>query len=145
MEGNVRLVSHDPAVVRRTGDVEQIPLPELDGGSVWERGRRRPSQHQSHMLDGASVAPDRRADMDRPLPARLVSCPADRDVAEPDDLESAVRHLPNFIGILKSFENDRRLHGNLRSGACLPNDAALPPSPSLPMFTPRSTTSCSSR
>src|SRR5687768_5535417 len=87
MQGDVGFVPHHPAVVRYRWDVENVARAELDHSAIAERGRGGPGEHQSDMLDLASLGADGRTNVNRPLPPWLVGRPADGESGDLDDLE----------------------------------------------------------
>jgi hypothetical protein len=88
--------------VRHRRDVEQLARPQLDDAPVVERGRRDARDDEPDVLDRSPRRPDRRPDVLRPSPPRLIGRTADGDAGQSHDLESALRHLPDFIGSLKA-------------------------------------------
>src|SRR5262249_26501115 len=64
------------------------------------------------LLDRAPIGDRGRSHVRRPSPAGLIGCPPDAEIAESDDLESAVRHLADFVRGLEALEShgfDHRL------------------------------------
>jgi deferrochelatase/peroxidase EfeB len=99
---------------------------ELDDAAVLERGGRRARDHQADVLDLAARLADAGADVQRPLPARLVGGAADRQAADVDDLEAALLHLADLVRRVEAFQYDVDVHRGRAEKSVLKAIAASP-------------------
>jgi hypothetical protein len=84
--------------------IEEIPRMELDH-AILERDGGYSLQDQPHVLDRTSLGSDSRADMFGPLPAGLIGCAPNRETGESHQLEPPQHHVPHFVWLLKTFED----------------------------------------
>src|SRR5262245_19091322 len=105
VEGNVRFVPHDPAVVRLRRDVEGGTCRQVENAAVVERGRRMAGQNDSEMLDAAAPLTELRADVLGPFPARFVRRAAQSLTADGDELEPSLFELPHFVRLVEAFQD----------------------------------------
>src|SRR4051812_7670081 len=106
MQGDVRLASDDPTVVRHRRNVEQLSSTQLEDAAIVERCGSGTREHESHVLDGAACGAESWPDVLRPLPAWLVGRAPDRHAAERDELEPAFVHEADLVRLLEALEND---------------------------------------
>src|SRR5262245_6346619 len=102
----VRLVAHDPAVVRHGWDVEKIPGPQLDDAPVVERYGCDARDDEPDVLDAATRRARTGPNVNGPLPPRLIRRAADREAADMHDLESSLRELADFVRCVELREDD---------------------------------------
>src|SRR4029453_7394386 len=103
MQRHVRLVANHPAVVRRRWNVKEASGTQLDDGPVFEGSGCSARDDEADVLDRAARRTDSRSDVDRPLPAGVVRGAADREAADPHDLEASLLHLAYFVGTPQSL------------------------------------------
>ena len=111
MNGDVRLVSHNPTVMPRR-NVKHVPGFHLDHPAVIHRRRRAPGEHHADVFHRTALRACRAAHVHRPFPSRLVRRTANGHSAEPHQFESALLKRANFVGLLKAFQ-DHVKHGLL--------------------------------
>jgi hypothetical protein len=105
MQRHVQLLAHHPTVMRVSRNVEEGSRKEVVHLPVGELHRRVTGKDEADVLDITPIRPDRRSDVHRPAPARLVDGPADRHTGQRDELEPALLEVPHFIGGVESLED----------------------------------------
>lgn len=122
VQGDVHGIANDPTVVGNWGNMEKLAGPKLDDTTVIEGGRRGAGQHHPDMLDGTASRTDRGPHVLGPTPTRLIRRAANRDTAEPDDLEPTQRKRADLVRRFKPLEKDIDLDHAIRvpSGAIRP-------------------------
>jgi hypothetical protein len=71
--------------------------------AVLCRGRGAAGEHESNMLDVATRRAHAGADVDRPLPSRLVGGAADRHASYADQFEFSFFEHSHFVGLFKTL------------------------------------------
>src|SRR4051812_33718343 len=97
MKRDIRLIAHDPAVVRDRRDMEELVRMQLDHTAIVECNRRAPRQHHPDMLNRTTCCPDLRPCVFTPAPPWFVGRAPDRHSAELDDLELTFREQTGFV------------------------------------------------
>ena len=108
MQGDVRLVADDPAIVAGR-DVKERAGTEFVDGAVVHCSGGATGKNQPNMLDVAARRSYGWADMRGPFPSRLVSGAADGHIADVNDLELSFLEGANFVRLLKTLQD--RING----------------------------------
>src|SRR5262249_60408451 len=105
LRDNVGWVATTPSLVPRR-DVEEISGFDLDDAAVRHGRDCFPRDNQADMLDRALLQPGRCADIDRPLPARVISRATDRHTADTDQLEFSFGERACFVRLVETLQDD---------------------------------------
>src|SRR5262249_10724846 len=130
MEGHVRLIAEDPAVMPRR-DGKDIAGSQLVDRPVFHLDGCPPRHHHADMRDLAGGGAGRRADMRRPFPPRLVGGSPNGHAAKLEQLKGAIFERTQLVGGVKSLRDNwvhglpptgkmRRWPGLLSSSICAP-------------------------
>src|SRR5438552_10839967 len=106
VQGDVRLVPDDPAVVRLRRNVEKLARSQLHHSAIRESSGSRAREHQADVLDGAVSRTHTWPYMRRPTPPRLVGRATDREAAEVHQFEATFDHLSDLVGGLEPLQYD---------------------------------------
>src|SRR5580693_7264500 len=105
MNGDVRLITNDPAIVAGW-NVEQVARFHFVDSAVGHGGGGFAANDEAHVFDLAFAAAGGGADVFRPAPAGFVAGTADGHASDVDDFKFAFRKGAGFVGFIKTFEND---------------------------------------
>src|SRR5215472_8259965 len=109
MQGNVGLVTDYPAVMAGW-NIEDITRFHFDYAAIVHGCHRAARNNEANMFDRtrlrACACAQSLANVDRPLPARLVGRAPQSHAANPNDLELALFERAKFVGMLKSLQYD---------------------------------------
>jgi hypothetical protein len=108
VERDVSLITYHPAIV--TGgagrNIEESAGGKFANGAAFDGRSRTAGKCQAHVLDVAARGTHAGADVDGPSPAGLIGGAADGEAANPNDFEFSFIEGSDFIGLIKSLQND---------------------------------------
>src|ERR1700685_550681 len=107
MQRDVGRITHHPTIVTgRSGrDVKKHPLAEFVNRTVFHRSRCATGKHQTYMLDVAARRANQRTDVNRPLPARLVSGTSDGHAPDANEFEFSFLERSHLIGLFEPLQH----------------------------------------
>src|SRR5262249_55665227 len=109
VQGNVRLIADNPAVVRYRRNVKQLAGFQFNYATIIERNCRSSRKNEPDMFNRAARPADTGANVLAPFPPGLICRTSDCDSAEVHQLKFALLHHAHFIRRVERFQNDRYL------------------------------------
>jgi hypothetical protein len=105
VQRHVRLITHDPAIMRCGWNVKQISGAHLGHAAVRKSCGGTSADHQADVLDAATVGANRWSHVFGPAPTGLVRGTAERAAGYGDQLEFSLDEVPNLVGFVEALEN----------------------------------------
>jgi hypothetical protein len=105
VQGHVRVISDDPAIVPR-GDVEKVSGLQVDHAAIVHGRHGTTGYDEPYVLDHATFLTRNFAHVFRPLPAWIVGGPADRHLADFDQFEPALLKIAHCIWFVEALQDD---------------------------------------